>query len=72
MCSASGRDDPEGGIGERGLLPVDQPRAHVLRQIEGDEQASPRALEPLLGHARTLDAAPAAKIALPSLRSLGG
>ena len=59
-----GCHDPEGGIGQSRLLPVDQPSTDVLRQIEGDEQASPRALEPLLGHDRTLKPTAAAKIAL--------
>ena len=50
MCRASGLTIRSAGIGERRPLPVDQPGAHVLRQVEGDEQASPGALEPLLGH----------------------
>ena len=41
MWRASGRDDPQGGVGERRLLPVDEPGSDVLRQVEGDEQASP-------------------------------
>src|SRR4029450_8650415 len=51
---------PQPGIGQRRSLPVDQPGPDVLRQIEGDEQAGPGALEPLLGHAENLNGASAA------------
>ena len=52
-------DDPQGRVGERGALPVDEARADVVGQVEDHEQASSGALEPLLGHAGTLIAAAA-------------
>src|SRR6185295_10585153 len=45
-----GGDGPQSRVGERFVLPGDQPLAHPLRQVERNEQARPRALQPLLGH----------------------